>query len=366
MLTLQKSITCQLLDASEVKKQIAERYSAVMAELACTMARSLFSGGKILLCGNGGSASDAQHIAAEFVGRFRRERMPLPSVALTANGATLTAIGNDYAFDNLFERQVRALGRPGDVLIGITTSGQSPNVIAAVKAANALGMTTVALTGGRPTELTQLSNFHIGIPSQVTARIQECHLMVCHVLCEEIDELLFPASQSTNVFDSVSVPKITTLQELLPVREVWRRLGKKLVWTNGCFDLMHVGHIRNLQSAKAHGDILVVGVNSDSSVQAIKGLARPVIRESDRAELVSALECVDHVLVFSDTDPTTVIAQLQPDVHCKGAEYSDGTRAIPEKEIVLGYGGTIQFLPILSGYSTTGLIEKIRSTVEIA
>ena len=359
MQQLTESVRKHMLDSAKVKQSLAETHAEPIAALAVTMAKAFFKGNKVLLCGNGGSASDAQHIAAEFVGRFRRERMALPSVALTANGPVMTAIGNDYSYEYVFERQVRALAKPGDVFIGITTSGSSPNVVTAAKAARSLGLSTVSLTGGRPSPLSEICDIHLSVPSNVTARVQEAHILMCHVACELVDELLFPEGQPESAFVRPPLPKFTTLADLLAVRDLWRRLGIKVVWTNGCFDLMHVGHVRNLQAAKALGDILVVGVNSDESVRSIKGETRPVVQDQERAELVSVLDCVDHVVIFNDSDPTRTIAALKPDVHTKGAEYSGGDRPMPERNIVIGYGGSIEYLPLVSGYSTSSLIERI-------
>ena len=139
MQKLTELVRSHILDSAKVKQSLAETHAEPIARLAATMAKAFFKGNKVLLCGNGGSAGDAQHIAAEFVGRFRRERMALPSIALTANGPAMTAIANDYGYDYVFERQVRALARPGDVFIGITTSGCSTNVVAAARAAKSLG-----------------------------------------------------------------------------------------------------------------------------------------------------------------------------------------------------------------------------------
>jgi rfaE bifunctional protein nucleotidyltransferase chain/domain len=155
------------------------------------------------------------------------------------------------------------------------------------------------------------------------------------------------------------VPKLKTLEELLVLRREWAVQGRKVVWTNGCFDILHTGHARSFRDAKALGDILIVGINSDESVRAIKGPLRPVTCEQDRAELVAALEAVDHVTIFGDPDPVAIISRLQPDIHCKGADYADGSKAVPERDIVLGYGGEIRFLPLHAGRSTTGLIERI-------
>ncbi|MDP9170426.1 MAG: adenylyltransferase/cytidyltransferase family protein [Acidobacteriota bacterium] len=159
-------------------------------------------------------------------------------------------------------------------------------------------------------------------------------------------------------------PKLRTLEELTDLRASWAASGKKVVWTNGCFDILHAGHVRSLRDARALGDILVVGLNSDASVRAIKGDNRPVMGELDRAEVVAALEPVDYVTIFNERDPVAQLAALRPDIHCKGAEYADGSRPVPERETVLGYGGEIRFLPFHPGRSTTGLIEQIRAVAE--
>jgi rfaE bifunctional protein nucleotidyltransferase chain/domain len=149
--------------------------------------------------------------------------------------------------------------------------------------------------------------------------------------------------------------KIRTLEELTAMRPQWR--DKTVVWTNGCFDLLHAGHVRSLQAAKALGDVLIVGLNSDESVTAIKGAGRPLTCEEDRAEVIAALECVDYVTIFSENDPGAALSRLRPDIHCKGADYANC--AIPEREVVEGYGGRICFLPLLEGRSTSGLVERM-------
>ena len=133
-----------------------------------------------------------------------------------------------------------------------------------------------------------------------------------------------------------------------------------VVWTNGCFDLLHVGHIRSFRDAKALGDILVVGLNSDASVRANKGDTRPLVHEAERAEVIAALEMVDYVTIFEQITPVAALARLRPDIHCKGAEYADGKRQVPERETVLGYGGQIRFLPFHPGISTSELMERIK------
>ncbi len=152
------------------------------------------------------------------------------------------------------------------------------------------------------------------------------------------------------------------------MRGEWRAQGKTVVWTNGIFDLIHAGHIHSLRDAKALGDILIVGINSDASArkftQKYKGEGRPLMSQEDRAEVLSALEMVNYVTMFDELDPSAALARVQPDIHCKGEEYADGKRPVPEREVVEGYGGRIAFLPLHPGRSTTALLEKIRCMAE--
>lgn len=148
-------------------------------------------GNKTLLAGNGGSAADAQHIAAEFVSRFYFDRPALPSIALGSDPSIVTAIGNDYGYENLFARQVEAQGKPGDVFIGISTSGRSPNVLKAIEKAKNMGLKTVALTSEKGTDMAEACDYAIMIPSSITPKIQECHITVGHAICAAVEEALF-------------------------------------------------------------------------------------------------------------------------------------------------------------------------------
>jgi D-sedoheptulose 7-phosphate isomerase len=158
-----------------------------IARVICT---ALERGNKILLYGNGGSAADAQHIAAEWVGRFVRERRPLAALALTTDSSILTSVGNDYGYEHVFDRQIRALGRPGDVAIAISTSGNSPNVCLATETANTLGLVTVGLTGGNGGRLGGVAHHHLNVPHRSPARVQETHIMIGHILCDLVDETM--------------------------------------------------------------------------------------------------------------------------------------------------------------------------------
>jgi D-sedoheptulose 7-phosphate isomerase len=188
-----KRIRGHFADSAKLKQEAADALAPAIARAASLMTESLFADGKILSCGNGGSASDAQHFSAELVGRFERERPELPAISLSTDTSLLTAVANDYAFEQVFAKQVRALGTKGDVLLAITTSGNSPNVVAAIAAAHEREMRVVALTGkggGRAGELLVPEDVHLCVPHGRTMRIQEVHLLIIHCLCDAIDATL--------------------------------------------------------------------------------------------------------------------------------------------------------------------------------
>ena len=154
--------------------------------------------------------------------------------------------------------------------------------------------------------------------------------------------------------------KLISVKRLLTQREYYRRDGKTVVWTNGCFDLLHPGHVASLAAAKALGDVLIVGLNSDASVKAIKGPTRPVLNEIERATMLSALAVVDHVVIFEEPTPEPVLAILKPDIHTKGQEYAPPHgRPVPESATVFAYGGRMEYLPLVPEISTTELIRRI-------
>lgn len=183
------------MDSLEVKRRAMETLLPVIAQAAALGVDTLRGGGKILACGNGGSAGDAQHFSAELINRFERERPALPAIALTTDSSTLTAIANDYAWEQVFSKQVAALGRPGDCLLAISTSGNSANVLAAIRAAHEHELRVIALSGrdgGAMARLLDAGDVEIRVPATRTARIQEVHLLVIHCLCDAIDRALFP------------------------------------------------------------------------------------------------------------------------------------------------------------------------------
>lgn len=191
---LEQRIQQQFFDSADLKYAAAEILSKPIADAVSALVGCITGGGKVLACGNGGSAADAQHFSAEFVGRFERERPELAAIALTTDSSILTAIANDYDFNRVFSKQVRALGQAGDVLLALSTSGNSANVIAAIEAAHEREMTVIALTGrggGKIGAMLRETDVHICVPHERTARIQEVHLLTIHCLCDGIDVALF-------------------------------------------------------------------------------------------------------------------------------------------------------------------------------
>lgn len=181
------------LDSIAVKQEAEKILPEQIARGIVAMTDCLRAGGKVMACGNGGSAADAQHFAAELIGRFERERQELAAIALTTDTSILTAVGNDYSYDEIFSKQVRGLGKKGDILIGISTSGNSKNVVKAIEAAKKMGIKIIALTGnggGKIASLLDADGIHLCAPSTRTARIQETHLVLLHALCDGVDHLL--------------------------------------------------------------------------------------------------------------------------------------------------------------------------------
>jgi len=189
---MKDKIRTRISDSIETKKSLLNDDSIVTIEKAASaMVKSLKSGGKVLVFGNGGSAADSQHIVAELVGRFKKERRALAAIALTTNTSVLTAIGNDYGYDVTFSRQVEALGKSGDVALGISTSGNSKNVIEAIRCAKKLGLSTIGLLGGDGGKLKAECGIAIVVGSKDTPRVQESHSLIGHILCELIEDGLF-------------------------------------------------------------------------------------------------------------------------------------------------------------------------------
>jgi len=193
-------MVARIVGESVAVKQAVLEHAELMRAIAATgerIAQALRRGHKVFFFGNGGSAADAQHLAAELVGRFQGEREALPGIALTANTSTMTAISNDYSYEVVFARQLQALGSFGDVAVGISTSGKSPNVLAALRAARGKGMVTVGMTGSRGGALGDLADYCLQVPSDQVPRIQEAHILIGHILCALVEKSLRAAANST-------------------------------------------------------------------------------------------------------------------------------------------------------------------------
>lgn len=180
-----------ILESIHLKEEVLRKNMAQIVEITNEVIDSLKKGGKVILFGNGGSASDAQHIAAELVGRFKKDRASLPAIALTTNTSIITAIANDYGYTEIFAKQMEAFGQKNDIAIGISTSGKAKNVVSGIKQAEKMGLKTVALTGSDGGELAKVAGISLIVPSSVTPRIQEAHITIGHIICEIAEETLF-------------------------------------------------------------------------------------------------------------------------------------------------------------------------------
>ncbi len=192
-MSIEQRVRRHFQDSIATKQAAVETMAAPITQAVALMVQCLQSGGKIMACGNGGSAGDSQHFSSELLNRYERERAPLAAIALTTDTSTLTSIANDYRYEDVFAKQVRALGRRGDILLAISTSGNSANVIEAMKTATAAGISIIALTGkkgGKMAALLSPDDIHLCVPSDTTARIQEAHLLAIHCLCDGIDQTL--------------------------------------------------------------------------------------------------------------------------------------------------------------------------------
>ena len=185
---MKNTIKAKIEENIETTEELHKSQAENIEKAVKSIVNSLRNGGKVIIFGNGGSAADSQHIAAELVGRFKKERRALPAIALTTNTSILTAIGNDYSYDVTFSRQVEALGKKGDIAFGISTSGNSKNVIAAVKKARGLGLKTIGLSGSGGGELAKVCDYSIAVGSGDTPRVQESHITIIHILCELIED----------------------------------------------------------------------------------------------------------------------------------------------------------------------------------
>jgi phosphoheptose isomerase len=342
--------------SAAVKLRAVDTLALPLARASERLVGRLRLGHQVLACGNGGSAGDAQHLASELVNRFEQTRQALPAIALTTDSSVLTAIANDVCYEQVFARQVEALGRPGDCLVAITTSGNSASVLQAVRAAQARGMWVLALTGrdgGKLAALLRPDDLELRVPDHNTARIQEVHLLLIHGLCLGIDAAF---AQSPAAASRDSAAKIQDDWQALAGLLAGRR---PLVFTNGVFDILHRGHVRYLEEARAEGVCLVVGVNSDASVRRLgKGADRPINSQEDRMAVLAGLAAVDFVTAFGQDTPLRLIESLAPDVLVKGGDWP--VARMVGADLVQARGGRVLSIPFRHERSTTALLQRIR------
>ncbi len=282
-----------------VRGQLAERSRFITDLAECAesiaaageaIAAALRRGRRVLTFGNGGSAADAQHFATELVGRYSGERRAWPSMALCADSAVLTALANDYGYEEVFARQVVAAGRLGDVAVGISTSGRSPNVIKALESARRHGLQPILLTGANaPGDGADV--LVVSVPSTRTAVVQEMHAVVVHVWCQMLDEFHAP-------HDAV-VSKHRSVEALLEERHQWRLDQRTVVWTSEPFGTIDAHAVRFFEWARQQGDVLVVGVG-----------------QLDSERVIEALEVVDRIVGLDPLAAERALAELEPDVVC--------------------------------------------------
>jgi len=345
-----------------IRREIETRYRQLLAisdsqieqieTLAKGISDALKSGKTLYAFGNGGSAAEAQHFTTELIGRFKENRKSLPAISLCSDISAMTCIANDFGYDAIFSRQVEGLVKEGDFVFGFTTSGKSKNVIAGLDAARKMGGVAILITGQAPLAVNDLADIAIQIGGSETAIIQESHLMLIHILSELIEinlELKHPPVQNQN-------PRIIYdydfKRQLLPNQ-------KSIVWVNGCFDILHEGHLLLLSTASRAGSFLVVGINSDSSVRKLKGDSRPVIPEMSRARTLAQLPFVDLVVIFSEEDPREILKVVRPNVVLKGDNYR--TENFKEKDFLLEINCEILFTPHIEGVSSSALIRNIQA-----
>lgn len=330
---------------SAARTELADHFAAAVN----VMVSALKAGHRILVCGNGGSASDAEHMAGELVGRFGYDRASLPCVSLCTPSATFTAIANDYGYEQVFKRQVQGLGCAGDVLVGLSTSGNSPNIVEAFKTAKELKISTIAMTGSRDSKLSQIADLTVRAPSARTPRIQEIHGLLLHSMCRAIEEEIFPGKAPAPALPAGKIISGSDLPVLAAALKDYQA-----VFTNGCFDILHPGHVYVLNESRKFGELLIVGLNTDASIKRLKGPTRPYHSFADRAMVLAALECVDYVVGFDEDTPENLIKTLTPKILVKGGDYTPAT--IVGADWVTGHGGCVKVVPLLEGHSTTGIL----------
>lgn len=329
-----------------------EADSVVLQDIALLFIACLKRKGKIMFIGNGGSAADAQHLAAELVVRFKKNRNPIAALALTTDTSVITAAANDFAFEEIFERQVQALASPQDIVVAISTSGNSQNLIKAVSKAKEQGVITIGFLGRDGGRLKSIVDTALVVPAGNSGSVQEMHILAGHIICEIVESAMseYVMHEGTSVKKGAKLQDLTSLKR---IAEEEKARGRIIGFTNGCFDLIHPGHIKILREAKEKGDVLIVGLNSDVSVKKIKGERRPVLDQTSRQQVLEAISFVDYIVLFDEDTPYNIIKELKPHYLVKGDDWKEDE--IIGREFVR----KVYRVKLQEGYSTSKIIEKI-------
>jgi len=317
-------------------------------EIAELIYRALQSGNTIYMAGNGGSASESSHFTAELVGRFLPgDRKALRAISLNSDTTVITAIGNDFGFDKIYSRQIEALGKKDDVVICLSTSGTSPNIVELIDASHKIGIKTVLLTGALNKTNLPLCDIVFKVNTETTALVQEVHLSIIHMICSHLEEL-YKINRTKK-----EVKKIIELRNL----EIQENKRPDIVWVNGCFDVLHRGHISFLREAASLGNELWVGLNSDKSIKQLKGPHRPIQQQLERAETLALLPWVSRIIIFDETSPSQAIYKIRPQIIVKSKEYI--SVQIPEESAINSLNIEVVYLDKIDGISTSNLVSQI-------
>jgi D-sedoheptulose 7-phosphate isomerase len=340
-----------LFNRIRVLQSVTPLQIELIEKLASSITEAYQNGNKVLVFGNGGSAAESQHFTTELIGRFKKDRKSLPAISLNSDTTAITAIANDYGYDQVFARQVEGLSKAGDVIIGISTSGSSPSVLNALESGLNNNAVCFLLTGNRKNLKTTEGITKIGVGGEITALIQEMHLTLIHIVCELVEDKL----GLSEVSGSESLPKITNESD---ARELDFTKPGDITWVNGCFDLIHEGHLKLLNIASKQSPFLIIGINSDGSVKKIKGSDRPLVDQNSRANALLLLGFVDMVIIYDSDNPLKLLELIKPKFVVKGEEYAEIT--YPELDFLKRSSVEITYVENVKGLSTSSIIEKAR------
>lgn len=338
-----------VIEYSKLRDHVCGSEAESVVAVATTVSNCIEQGGTLFVLSDGASKGIAANVAAQLCRRHLLDGGRLPVVSLCVSTWGMPENDEDCV------RPVAVIGRIGDVLLALVTQSHECALRCVLAEARRRGIQSVVITGPGVQCAQEVAELAVVIPTRTHDHWRDCVLLIATAPCTQDSN----ARAAIRASDAEARRKVVPWDRVLRAREVLRRAGKRVVWTNGCFDLVHVGHVRFLQEAKKCGDALIVGVNSDESVQRLKGRGRPIVCAEERMEVLAALESVTYVVMMEQDAPTGMLAELRPDVHCKGREYGPGGKPLPEADVVRSWGGRIELIPMVPGQSTTALIGRV-------